>query len=121
MSNKQELKAVPKPQLPTEKVVSAAAAAPEPNIAVEAPSPAAPPNPRLHEVDRLNLELAKSNRKTALAQAKQAIAESELAELSYKNFVLQLYMRYGLNDQDAISEAGEILKGQAKFVNKQGQ
>ena len=80
--------------------------------AVEVPMPEAQ-KPKLLEVDRLNLELAKANRRVALAQAKQAISESEMSELSFKNFVLQLYMKYGLNESDAINENGEILKGQA--------
>lgn len=65
---------------------------------------------RLHEVDRMALELAKSKRQTALAEAKTALANNENAELAYKYVVLQLYMKYGLTDRDAISEAGEIIK-----------
>jgi hypothetical protein len=68
---------------------------------------------RLQETDRLTLELAKSNRKTALANAEKAIAQNETAELAYKYIVLQLYMKYGLTEQDAISEQGEILRGGA--------
>ena len=71
---------------------------------------APPPVPRLAEVDRMALELAKSKRQTALAEAKTALANNDNAELSYKYVVLQLYMKYGLTDRDAISEAGEILK-----------
>lgn len=72
----------------------------------------APPvqNPKLAEVDRMALELAKSKRQTALAEAKTALAQNENAELAYKYVVLQLYMKYGLTERDAISEAGEILK-----------
>jgi len=70
-------------------------------------------NPRLHEVDRMALELAKANRKTALANAEKALAQNETAELGYKYVVLQLYMKYGLTEVDAISEAGEIIKGGA--------
>ncbi len=73
---------------------------------VEAPAPL----PRLQEVDRLALELAKSKRQTALAEAKTALANNENAELAYKYVVLQLYMKYGLTERDAINEAGEILK-----------
>lgn len=68
---------------------------------------------RLAEVDRLALELAKSNRRTVLAQAERALAQNETAELAYKYVVLQLYMKYGLTDADAISEAGEIMRGGA--------
>jgi hypothetical protein len=67
-------------------------------------------NPRLAEVDRLALDLAKSKRQTALAEAKTALAQNENAELAYKYVVLQLYMKYGLSERDAINESGEILK-----------
>lgn len=72
-----------------------------------------PPIPRLAEVDRLALDLAKSQRQIALAEAKTALAQNEKAELAYKYVVLQLYMKYGLSEADAINENGEILKGGA--------
>jgi hypothetical protein len=68
------------------------------------------PTPKLGEVDRMALELAKSKRQTALAEAKTALAQNENAELAYKYVVLQLYMKYGLTERDAISENGDILK-----------
>jgi hypothetical protein len=68
---------------------------------------------KLLDTDRMALELAKANRKTALAQAEKALAQNETAELAYKYVVLQLYMKYGLTESDAISEAGEILRGGA--------
>lgn len=82
---------------------------------VEVVSP--PPNPFLMDVDKLQLELAKSNRKTALANAQKALAENEVAELKYKYLVLQIYMRYGLTEADAISETGDIIKGGALSTN----
>lgn len=69
---------------------------------------------KLSETDRLALELAKANQKTALAQAEKAIAQNDNANLAYKYLVIQLYMKYGLNADDAISESGEILRGGAK-------
>lgn len=72
-----------------------------------------PPTPRLSDVDRMALELARQRRQTALAEAKTALAQNENAELAYKYVVLQLYMKYGLTDADAISESGEIVKGGA--------
>ena len=69
--------------------------------------------PRLSDVDRLALELAKQRRQTALAEAKTALAQNENAELAYKYVVLQIYMKYGLSDADAISESGEIVKNGA--------
>ena len=78
----------------------------------EKPSEQAPKE-RLQESDRMALELAKANRKTALANAEKAIAQNETADLAYKYVILQLYMKYGLTEQDAISEQGEILRGGA--------
>lgn len=71
------------------------------------------PPEKLSEVDRLALELAKANKKIALTQAEKAIAQNETSELAYKYVVLQLYMKYGLTEADAISEAGDILRGGA--------
>jgi hypothetical protein len=77
------------------------------------PPPPSVPNERLMDIDRMALELAKSQRQTALAEAKTALAQNEKAELAYKYVVLQLYMKYGLTERDAISEAGEIIRGGA--------
>lgn len=68
---------------------------------------------RLDEVDRMALEVAKANKKTTLANAEKALAQNETAELAYKYIVLQVYMKYGLTEKDAISEGGDILKGGA--------
>lgn len=68
---------------------------------------------KLQETDRLLLELAKANRKTALAIAEKAIAQNETSEVQYRYTILQLYMKYGLGEQDAINEQGEILRGGA--------
>lgn len=72
----------------------------------------------LSDVDRMALELSKSKRQTALAEAKTALAQNEIAELSYKYVVLQLYMKYGLNSSDAINENGDIVRGGALGQNK---
>ena len=79
-----------------------------------------PPQPKLMEIDRMNLELARQRRLTALAEAKTALAQSETTELSYKYVVLQIYMKYGLTDADAISENGDIIKNGA-LQRPQGQ
>lgn len=68
---------------------------------------------KLSEIDRLTLELAKANKKIALTQAEKSIAQNETSELAYKYVILQLYMKYGLTEADAISEAGDILRGGA--------
>jgi len=75
---------------------------------------AAPAQEKMAEVDRMALELAKSRRETALAEAKTALAQNEKADLAYKYVVLQLYMKYGLTESDAITEAGEIVRGGAR-------
>lgn len=68
---------------------------------------------KLLDIDRMALELARQQRATALAEARTALAQNEKAELAYKYVVLQLYMKYGLTDADAISEGGEIVRGGA--------
>lgn len=75
------------------------------------PPPA--PNPKIDELDRMALELAKSRRQTALAEAKTALAQNETAEMAYKYVVLQIYMKYGLTEADALNENGEIIKNGA--------
>ena len=82
--------------------------APSEPVAVSAPE-----KEKMADVDRLALELAKANRKTALAEAQTAVAKNENAELNYRYVVLQIYMKYGLTEADAITEAGEILRGGA--------
>ena len=67
----------------------------------------------LQESDKMTLELAKSRRQLALAQAEKALAQNETADLHYKYIVLQLYMKYGLTEADAIDESGKILRGGA--------
>jgi hypothetical protein len=83
---------------------------------VPVPLPAAPT--RLMDIDRMALELARQQRATALAEARTALAQNEKAELAYKYVVLQLYMKYGLTDADAISETGDIVKGGALPQNQ---
>lgn len=84
-------------------------------LLVEAPKPVE----KMAEVDRMALELAKSKRQVALAEAKTALANNENAELQYKYVVLQLYMKYGLTEADAITEAGEIRRGAAQTKDQQ--
>lgn len=76
---------------------------------------------RLMETDKLALDLARARRQTALETAKTALAQNENAELAYKYLVLQIYMKYGLSEVDAISEAGEIVRGGAVQAKPQGQ
>lgn len=76
---------------------------------------------KLSEVDKLSLDLARTKRQTALAEAKTALATNENTDLQYKYLILQLYMKYSLTSDDAISEAGDIIRGGARNVNPQGQ
>ena len=68
---------------------------------------------KLSELDKMALELSKAKRQIALAEAKTALAHNENAELAYKYVVLQIYMKYGLTEVDAISEAGDIIRNGA--------
>ena len=78
------------------------------------------PKETLSEMDRLALELAKSRKQTAQATAEKALAQHETSDLAYKYVVLQLYMKYGLTEVDALNESGEILRGgAAKAVAEQ--
>lgn len=66
---------------------------------------------KMHESDRFALEIAKLNRKVANAEAQAALSKNETAELQYRHVVLQVYLKYGLNENDTInSETGEIIK-----------
>lgn len=78
-----------------------------------AEAPVSSSNPKLLDVDKMALDLAKERRLTALAEAKAAMAKNDNAELAFKYVVLQIYMKYGLDQNDAISESGEIIKGGA--------
>lgn len=66
---------------------------------------------KLSDQDRYALDLMKSRRQVALAEAKTAISNGEVAELSYKNLVLQLFMKYGLTIDDVVNEDGSIVRG----------
>lgn len=60
--------------------------------------------------DKAALDMAKLNRKLAVANAEKALAENQVAELTFKNLVLQLYMKYGLSEVDGIDEQGNLLR-----------
>jgi hypothetical protein len=79
----------------------------------EQDKPVAAVSEKLSETDILTLELAKCKKQVALSEAKNALSQNELAEVNYRYTVLQLYMKYGLTKEDAISENGEIVRGGA--------
>jgi hypothetical protein len=68
---------------------------------------------KIQDTDRAILEVAKNNKRLALANAEKAIAQHETADINYKYVVLQLYMKYGLTAEDSIDENGNIIKGGA--------
>ena len=88
-------------------------------VAAPPPAPVAPPAPRLSDVDKMALDLAKERRVTAQSDVKLAQAKGENAELAFRYVVLQLYMKYGLTNQDALAEDGTIVIGGA--VQQQGR
>lgn len=63
---------------------------------------------RLNDTDKAALDLAKVKRELALEKAKTVLAQSEVAELSYNNVILQLALRYHLIDGDVITDDGII-------------
>lgn len=93
---------------------------PTPPTPPTAPSIPAPQE-KLADVDKLQLDLAKARRETALAQAKEALAKNETADLNYKYVILQLYMKYGMSQADALSENGDIVRGGAAAYQAQQQ
>lgn len=68
--------------------------------------------PKIEDVERLTLELAKQRKLAATIAV-------ENAELAYRNLIMQLFMKYGLSAEDTIKEdTGEIVKGGAKAEEK---
>ena len=68
-------------------------------------------NDKLSDVDKLALELAKTNVKLAASKVQTAVAEQSAAELSYRNILLQIYVKYGLSSDTGIDDAtGSFLK-----------
>lgn len=74
---------------------------------------------RLSDLDRMSLEIAKSAKKLAVAQAEKALAQNETADISYKYVVLQIYMKYKLSEADAITESGDIIRNGAQLAGNQ--
>ena len=73
-----------------------------------------PEKRRIEDVDKMALELARSRKQLALSQAEKAAAQQESAELAYRYVVLQIFVKYGLSNDDNIDEAGNIIIGGAK-------
>lgn len=69
---------------------------------------------RLNDTDVKDLEITKLKRQLALKTAEREVSESKAVDFEFRYFVLQLYMKYGLNPTDALDEQGNIHRG----VNK---
>lgn len=69
---------------------------------------------RLTDQDKSLLDIIKSKRELALANAKTALAQSEVAELTHNNIILQLAMKYNLVDGDQINDDGSIKRKSAE-------
>lgn len=65
--------------------------------------------PSISDSDRLLIELAKSKKLLAVAEAKAALANSTNADIEYKYLVLKIYMKYNLTADDALNEDGTII------------
>jgi len=65
---------------------------------------------RLEDADKAALDLAKSKRETAIANAKLAVSQSETADLTYNNLVLRFAVKYRLSDGDLLGEDGTITR-----------
>lgn len=64
---------------------------------------------KLNDMDRMALELVKSREQTARAQFEAAV-------INTRHAILQIYMKYGLTEADAIKEDGTIIKGGAQVT-----
>lgn len=65
---------------------------------------------QLSTEDKHALTVMLMNRKIALLTAEKTLAQHELSEMTYKYNILQLYMKYGLNAKDVVTEAGDIIR-----------
>jgi hypothetical protein len=92
----------------------------EPSPFVQASGNAQPPQvPDVLVPEDLRVfEISLSNNKLARLTAEKAIAEANSADANHRYIMLQIFVKYGLTAQDAISEQGAIVRGGA--VQKQG-
>lgn len=67
-------------------------------------------NEKLADADKTLLDTAKLKREQALMAAKLSVSQSESADLSYQNLVLQLALKYNLKEGDLIEESGQITR-----------
>ncbi len=60
------------------------------------------------------LELSEMNCKLAKLESEKSIMQQQITELSYKYLVAQLYIKYQLSPQDALTNNGEIVRNGKK-------
>lgn len=66
------------------------------------------PEEKLSSGDALMLERAGVKKQISLMNAQRASLENDVAELQYKNIVVQLFLRYGMTENDTIAQDGTI-------------
>lgn len=64
----------------------------------------------LDEQDKVSLDTMKLKLALAGSNAERALAQTDVAKLTYSNMLLQFAMKYSLSNQDAITEEGEIIR-----------
>lgn len=84
----------------------------EANNVVEQNIATVPVQEMLSDADRSSFEVARMKQKLALSAAEKALSQNETAELNFKYFLLQLYVKYDLDTTaDALTEDGKIVRG----------
>jgi len=76
-------------------------------------------NDKISDLDRAVLEISKKDVLLAVANAKTALAEQEKAEVARKLVVTQIFMKYGLTQNDQLNEDGTIIRGGASNVEEE--
>jgi hypothetical protein len=65
---------------------------------------------KLSDLDKMALDLSKARKDIVITEAKLAIAKSETAEWAFRYTVLQLYLKYNLDQTDTIDDQGNIIR-----------
>lgn len=69
---------------------------------------------KISDADKSNIDVARLKKLLYTAEARAAILQNEKIDIEYKYLILQMYMKYGLTNDDAISENGDIVKNALK-------
>jgi len=65
---------------------------------------------KITDQEKTLIETLKQKRLLATTNAEKMVAQAEIAELQYRNFVLQLFNKYNLKETDVIHDDGTIVK-----------